>query len=355
MAVYLLWETLILYNFFNCIYVGPGTVPIGWEPENKEDIEFLQYCAVCEGYKPPRSHHCRKCQRCIMKMDHHCPWINNCVGHKNHLSFTAFLLYAPVGCVHSLCVIIPSMYWAMYRAYYHVYGNGDEPEIFLTVNAFIAGMFAVGLAIGVVLAVGGLLFLQVRSILKNETGVETWIKDKANYRRRDEDEEFVYPYNLGWWANWCMVCYYRRRPDLDGFWWPVREGCHQHTFTVEQMLQKRDKRDHSVEYLIQEPYSGSVCPFYLGPRICFGSPCTDEPRIKVCKGDHTVITRWKRHWLYGTKVLDTMQNDDSKKRVRGWFPRRCAIEVIDDGFIDQPELDGHMGSGENCSNTKKDR
>ena len=43
-----------------------------------------------------------------------------------------------------------------------MFGSGDEPIVFLTINAFIAGMFAVGLAIGVVLAVGGLLIIQVR-------------------------------------------------------------------------------------------------------------------------------------------------------------------------------------------------
>ena len=31
-----------------------------------------------------------------------------------------------------------------------------------------------------------------------------------------------------------------------------------------------------------------------------------------------------RHWLYGDKVL-------SEDRVRGWFPRRCAIEIINNG------------------------
>jgi ribosomal protein L40E len=31
--------------------------------KDEEDKQFLQYCSLCEGYKSPRSHHCRKCDR----------------------------------------------------------------------------------------------------------------------------------------------------------------------------------------------------------------------------------------------------------------------------------------------------
>lgn len=30
--------------------------------EKATDTQYLQYCSVCEGYKAPRSHHCRKCK-----------------------------------------------------------------------------------------------------------------------------------------------------------------------------------------------------------------------------------------------------------------------------------------------------
>ena len=31
--------------------------------KKKADEQYLQYCNFCEGFKAPRSHHCRKCNR----------------------------------------------------------------------------------------------------------------------------------------------------------------------------------------------------------------------------------------------------------------------------------------------------
>mgnify|MGYP001386156697 CR=1 FL=1 len=40
------------------------------EPE-KLDTRRYNYCAICELYKPPRCHHCRRCNKCVLRMDHH--------------------------------------------------------------------------------------------------------------------------------------------------------------------------------------------------------------------------------------------------------------------------------------------
>lgn len=43
------------------------------------------------------AHHCKICNKCVLKMDHHCPWIMNYVGHANQKYFFLFLLYATIG------------------------------------------------------------------------------------------------------------------------------------------------------------------------------------------------------------------------------------------------------------------
>ncbi|VDL99158.1 unnamed protein product [Schistocephalus solidus] len=50
--------------------------------------------------------------------------------------------------------------------------------IFSLYEIFIV-LVALGLAFGVVLAVGGLAYCQIRSIARNETAIENWIKTKA--------------------------------------------------------------------------------------------------------------------------------------------------------------------------------
>lgn len=32
---------------------------------------LCRYCKKCAAYKPPRTHHCRRCGACILRMDHH--------------------------------------------------------------------------------------------------------------------------------------------------------------------------------------------------------------------------------------------------------------------------------------------
>lgn len=75
------------------------TVELTEEELDLVESKFLKECLICNGAKPPRAHHCRKCGRCVMRMDHHCPWVGNCVGLKNLKFFLLFCLYTFVVCL----------------------------------------------------------------------------------------------------------------------------------------------------------------------------------------------------------------------------------------------------------------
>ena len=63
----------------------PGSVPLAAIPSERQRLmkDSHSMCGQCQTFKPPMSHHCRICNRCISRMDHHCPWMNNCVGAHN--------------------------------------------------------------------------------------------------------------------------------------------------------------------------------------------------------------------------------------------------------------------------------
>lgn len=309
-----------LYYFITAIYEGPGFLPLKWHPKNKEDYQYLQFCKICEGYKAPRSHHCRKCNRCVLKMDHHCPWINNCVGHYNHGYFTAFLTCAVCGCCLASFNLIA---WLLTLISFQ--RNFPLPSSYV----LIIIIFAIGLAVGVVFAVGLLLYHQLAGILRNATGIEDWILEKANHRRYGTGDVFVNPYSLNKLFNIKQVLKWHCGADGDGITWPIIDGCHQYTLTIEQILQKEEKRRRSRKYTVIKNYAGSWLPVTHGWRILCHSPFTTEPRIKLNVDDLVIVTRWRRYWMFGEKQSI---NADPKVRIRGWFPTSCVIEVIENGM-----------------------
>lgn len=109
--------TMLFICYFKACYSSPGHPSKDWQ--NKDDIELAllkepsivhinppRWCDKCLTHKPPRTHHCRMCNRCVLRMDHHCPWINNCVGFYNYKSFLLFLIYTSISSVYALFIII---------------------------------------------------------------------------------------------------------------------------------------------------------------------------------------------------------------------------------------------------------
>ena len=66
----------VIFYYWYAFFTNPGEVP-----SNTEDIKIVtSICKKCMHPKPPRTHHCSVCDKCVLKMDHHCPWINGCIG-----------------------------------------------------------------------------------------------------------------------------------------------------------------------------------------------------------------------------------------------------------------------------------
>ena len=201
----------------------------------------------------------------------------------------------------------------------------------ISAMAVTANVLAVGLCIGVTVAVGLLLVHQLLNIKRNQTDIEGWIMRKAR-TTREKGNTLKFPYDLGWKRNFKSVLWTQHE---DGITWEVCDGCHQYTLTMEQIEQKKRKRDETYSFEVTSGYLGN-CNYFgigFGCRVMWSCPTVDESRLRVKRGDRVMVTRIRQHWLYGNKVLSHLvangigdvSQPNTYSKERGWFPRICAV------------------------------
>ena len=82
----------------------------------KSDLLINENCDICNiSNLPLRSHHCKRCEACILKYDHHCTFINTCIGEDNHLIFILFLFFQSISICLALCGLFKTIHLFLIR------------------------------------------------------------------------------------------------------------------------------------------------------------------------------------------------------------------------------------------------
>ncbi|KAJ1844775.1 Palmitoyltransferase [Coemansia sp. RSA 2703] len=213
---------LLYYNYYLAVTVPPGHVPLGWEPprtganvyELKRDTQKPRYCRMCRAFKPPRTHHCVECERCVLKMDHHCPWTNNCVGYYNQAHFLRFIYTVDVTC--AFAILLHSLrLWELVKdslnGTYTVRQPTQTEVAFLIINTTLAGL--------VLLFVGILSGYHLYLVGSNTTTIESREKSRVEKLvRAKRCQPTPYPYDLGFVRNLKSVF----GPHVLTWWVPQR-------------------------------------------------------------------------------------------------------------------------------------
>lgn len=130
------------------------------------------------------------------------------MGHRNQIYFTRFLFFAVVGCLHASVFLGIVLYNTMHTVGHQntitfpscnpqlFYGNMhsrralERTSIIRDTTSFVLVILSISVAMGVVLAVGALLYTQVMIIVRNKTGIEEYICKCFLHRVQDEKARF---------------------------------------------------------------------------------------------------------------------------------------------------------------------
>jgi hypothetical protein len=92
----------------------PGGLP-AWDAKHPELGTDGGECPACRKPMPPRTKHCKGCDRCVLRFDHECFFMGACIGLHNHRFFLGFLAFAFAGLVLSVSFYLHHAFFLAYN------------------------------------------------------------------------------------------------------------------------------------------------------------------------------------------------------------------------------------------------
>ena len=194
-------------------------------------------------------------------------------------------------------------------------------------------LIAFALNVAVIISVGSLFLVQFKQMLKNKTGIETFICKNADKIRQKEGFEnhppFVFPYHISYWENCQLIMSHSFKDDGMYLNWPLKHGCSMFDLTNEELFQKKHRLANASIYEATIAYDGSLMPvkqfgwkMACPPLLCF------TPQLLVEPGDTVLVSRTLGQWFYGDlKSTNKKHYANEDDMPSGWFPKHCVREI----------------------------
>jgi hypothetical protein len=109
--IYTILVTMALSCHIKTTLTDPGSVPASAVPTEiqRNTSEKLSMCSQCQTFKPPLSHHCRICNRCVSKMDR--KFIVRCLSTFIYSSFLLRIVTILIGIEKSVLSALLSIFF----------------------------------------------------------------------------------------------------------------------------------------------------------------------------------------------------------------------------------------------------
>ena len=137
----------------------------------KSELLFKESCDICKiSNLPLRSHHCKKCGKCVSKYDHHCSFTGVCIGENNHLNFIIFLFFQCIALFLALFGLFKTINIFLTKSTYNKYSD-IPPSIYFYI--FFLLIFFVYCEF--------LFWFHMYLICTNQTSYEIYHKEQCPY------------------------------------------------------------------------------------------------------------------------------------------------------------------------------